>query len=133
MPLATNFSINLLQGEVVKVAGPGTLKFQAAEVVNTFQATQTTQAAGVIIGQKGAIGAGIKGAGAAGAIGTVGSGQGAGGAKSLSAMWGGKSIKLGLGLGLGLGPWGPVLLASALTVGGYAYWRKKQAEKLWPF
>ncbi len=129
MPLATNFSINLAQGEVVKVAGPGALKFQAAETA-TFQAAQTaqtTQAAGVIIGKKGAVATGLKGAGGAAAL---GSGK-SGGFKSISALWGGKSMKLGLGLGLG--PWGPVLLASAITLGGYAYWRKKQAEKLWPF
>ena len=124
MPLATSFSIDLIPGEVVKIAGPGTLKFQAAEMAATATTAQAVNAAqgagtakaGVLIGQKGAA--------------TAATGQ-ATAAKGVGTIWTGKGLSLGLGLGLGA--WGPVLLASAVTLGGYAYWRKKQAERLWPF
>jgi hypothetical protein len=45
-------------------------------------------------------------------------------------IWTGKGLSLGLGMGLGA--WGPVILV-ALATGGYAYYRKRQAQKFWPF
>jgi hypothetical protein len=45
-------------------------------------------------------------------------------------IWTGKGLSLGLGLGLGA--WGPVILV-ALATGGYAYYRKRQSQKIWPF
>ncbi len=46
-------------------------------------------------------------------------------------IWTGKGLSLGLGLGLGA--WGPVILTAALATGGYAYYRKRQSQKFWPF
>ncbi|MBF0359164.1 MAG: hypothetical protein HQL70_11210 [Magnetococcales bacterium] len=46
-------------------------------------------------------------------------------------IWTGKGLSLGLGLGLGA--WGPVILATAIATGGYVYYKKRQAKKLWPF
>ncbi len=46
-------------------------------------------------------------------------------------IWTGKGMSLGLGLGLGA--WGPVLLAAVVATGGYAYYKKRQSQKFWPF
>ncbi|MBF0383210.1 MAG: hypothetical protein HQL69_19480 [Magnetococcales bacterium] len=45
-------------------------------------------------------------------------------------IWSGKGLSLGLGLGLGA--WGPIAIL-AIATGGYVYYKKRQAQKIWPF
>ncbi|MBF0583798.1 MAG: hypothetical protein HQL80_06120 [Magnetococcales bacterium] len=133
MAITQSFAVELLAGETLKVAGPGLVEFSAPEIVPAKM--------GAVMGAKG---------GAAGAAATqmqVGAGTGqavistatdpnmvvtATGSKAAAGtIWNGKGLSLGLGRGLGA--WGPVLLATAITVGGYVYWKKKQSAKVWPF
>lgn len=137
MPITQSFAVELLAGETLKVAGPGFVEFSGAEVVKTKL--------GAVAGAKGAAmgGAGAPiqiGAGAGKATISTGLNQGtavATGTGALSSkaaagtLWNGKGLSLGLGLGLGA--WGPVVVVSAVTLGGYVYWKKKQAAKVWPF
>ncbi len=113
--LTTNFSVNLLAGETLKVAGPGTVEFAAPEVVGAGKAAFAQGATGNAMAANGTVGGG-----AATITKTAASG---------GTIWSGKGLSLGLGLGLGA--WGPVLLASA--VGGYIYWRKQKGLPALPF
>jgi hypothetical protein len=77
---------------------------------------------------------GVAGTNANGGISTIASKAATAGkvpAVTGGTLWGGKGLSLGLGLGLGA--WGPIILATALATGGYAYYRKRQAGKFWPF
>ncbi len=126
MAITQSFAIELLAGETLKVAGPGFVEFSAAEAVPAKLAAGTKGAAAATtqIGAgtgKAVIQTGIDPT----LITTAGSKAAAG------TIWNGKGLSLGLGLGLGA--WGPVLLATAVTVGGYVYWKKKQSAKIWPF
>ncbi|MBF0368360.1 MAG: magnetic particle specific iron-binding protein [Magnetococcales bacterium] len=134
MPM-TNMTVDLLAGESVKVVGPGTMEFHAPELANVAKgggAAAGKGKAALAGGGKMAVAAG-QGQGA-----TVGGGKliaaagstGTGAAGSAGTIWTGKGLSLGLGLGLGA--WGPVIVAGA-ALGGYVYWRKKQAAKVWPF
>ncbi|MBF0125822.1 MAG: hypothetical protein HQM02_01285 [Magnetococcales bacterium] len=112
--MPANFTIDLLAGESMTVAGPGTLDFTIPEIArNTTLAGQATVGNGLTVTGKGL----TKGL----AVNTTTVAAQAGTGKGLS-----------LGLGLGLGAWGPALLAAA-AIGGYVYWRKKQHAPLWPF
>ena len=111
--LTNNFSVNLLAGETLKVAGPGTVEFSAPEVIGAGKAAFTQGAAGQAAAANGMTGGGMVATKAGTSAGTIWSGKG-----------------LSLGLGLGLGAWGPVLLLSAA---GYVYWRKKQGLPINPF
>ncbi|MEO5352352.1 MAG: hypothetical protein H7835_03970 [Magnetococcus sp. XQGC-1] len=127
MAITQSFAVELLAGETLKVAGPGFVEFSAPEIVPAKLA------------------AGAKGTAAAAQM-KVGAGTGqavintgmdpnfvaaAGSKAATGTIWNGKGLSLGLGLGLGA--WGPLLLATAVTVGGYVYWKKKQSAKVWPF
>ena len=141
MPITQSFAVELLAGESLKVAGPGIVEFSAAEVAKT----KIGAAVGATAGAKGvAMGGGATtavpmqiGAGTGKATISTGINQGAavttatGSKAAAGTLWNGKGLSLGLGLGLGA--WGPVLLVSAATLGGYVYWKKKQSAKLWPF
>ena len=142
MPITQSFAVELLAGESLKVAGPGFVEFSAAEVAKTKMGTvvgATTGAKGVAMGGGAATAASpIQiGAGTGKATITTGVNQGtaittATGSKAAAGtLWNGKGLSLGLGLGLGA--WGPFLLVSAATLGGYVYWKRKQSAKLWPF
>ena len=136
MPITQSFAVELLAGETLKVAGPGFVEFSAAEVTKTKLAAAVGNQGATMAG-----GAPIKvGAGTGKATISTGLNQGsavatgksvASKAASAGTIWNGKGLSLGLGLGLG--SWGPVFLLSAATVGGYVYWKKKQAAKIWPF
>lgn len=144
MPITQSFAVELLAGETLKVAGPGVIEFSAAEVVTTKVAA--VGAKGTAMGgatTAGAAAPGQFGAGAGNVTFNAGMNQGAtlpsatvtgktvASKAAAGTIWNGKGLSLGLGLGLG--PWGPVLLASAATLGGYVYWKRKQSAKLWPF
>ena len=128
MAITQSFAVELLAGETLKVAGPGFIEFSAAEAVPAKLA------------------AGVKGATATTTQMQIGTGTGqavintgvdptivttAGSKITAGTIWNGKGLSLGLGLGLGA--WGPALLVTAVTVGGYVYWKKKQSAKIWPF
>lgn len=127
MAITQSFAVELLAGETLKVAGPGFVEFSAAEVMPAKLAAGTKGAAVATQMQVGAgTGQAVVSAGMdPNFVTTAGSKAAAG------TIWNGKGLSLGLGLGLGA--WGPVLLATALTVGGYVYWKKKQSVKVWPF
>lgn len=150
MPITQSFAVELLAGETLKVAGPGVVEFSGAEIVRTKLGT-VAGAKGVAMGTKGvamgtkgaAMGAGTQvqvGAGTGQAIINTGLNQGtavtsattvASKTSAASTIWNGKGLSLGLGLGLGA--WGPMILVSAVTFGGYVYWKKKQSARIWPF
>ena len=125
MAITQSFAVELLAGETLKVAGPGFVEFSAPEVLP----------AKLGVGAKGAatqmqIGAGTgKGVISTGVDPNLMATAGSGSKVASGTIWNGKGLSLGLGLGLGT--WGPILLATAVTVGGYLYWKKKQS--LWPF
>jgi len=121
--LTTNFSVKLLTGETLKVAGPGTVEFAAPEVVGAGHAafTQGAAGAGNTMAANGMAANSMVGGGTTATITKT--------AATSGTIWSGKGLSLGLGLGLGA--WGPVLLASA--VGGYIYWRKQQGLSALPF
>lgn len=140
MPITQSFAVELLAGETLQVAGPGVVEFSGTEVVKTKLAT--VGAKGTAAGANGAtVGAGAQvkvGAGTGKAVINTGLNQGTASATTVASktatagtIWNGKGLSLGLGLGLGA--WGPVALVSAVTLGGYVYWKKKQAAKIWPF
>lgn len=117
--MPANFTIDLLMGESMTVAGPGTLDFAIPEVArNTAVAGQATAGKGLATAGKGM----TKGL-------TVNTAAATTTAAKTGTIWSGKGLSLGLGLGLGA--WGPVLVLAA--AGGYVYWRKKNHAKLWPF
>ncbi|MBF0126621.1 MAG: hypothetical protein HQM02_05350 [Magnetococcales bacterium] len=114
--MPANFTIDLLAGESMTVAGPGTLDFAIPELArNTAVAGKAAAGNGLAVTGKGLT------KGLAVNTTTVTTATQAGAGKGLS-----------LGLGLGLGAWGPVLVAAALA-GGYVYWRKRNHAPLWPF
>ncbi|MEO5363626.1 MAG: hypothetical protein H7838_08390 [Magnetococcus sp. DMHC-8] len=129
MAITQSFAVELLAGETLKVAGPGFVEFSAAEVAPVKLAA----------GAKGTVAATQMQVGAGTGQAVINTGVDptllttAAGSKAATAgtIWNGKGLSLGLGLGLGA--WGPVLLATAVTVGGYVYWKKKQSAKVWPF
>ncbi|MBF0584518.1 MAG: hypothetical protein HQL80_09835 [Magnetococcales bacterium] len=130
MAITQSFAVELLAGETLKVAGPGIVEFSAAEVVPAKL--------GVTAGAKGAATQMQIGAGTGKAVISTGTNPvvvtaaaGSGSNAAAGTIWNGKGLSLGLGLGLGA--WGPVLLLTAATVGGYVYWKKKQNAKVWPF
>lgn len=130
MAITQSFAVELLAGETLKVAGPGFIEFSAPEVIPAML--------GAMAGAKGAAAATPMqqvGAGAGQAVISTATDPGvittAGTKAAAGTIWNGKGLSLGLGLGLGA--WGPVLLATAVTVGGYLYWKKQQSVKTWPF
>ncbi len=122
---ATTINADLLPGEVMTLVGPGKVEFQAAQAAKTVQATKV--ATGAAATGKGVVGANVQTMGGVAKSGTVAASSTA---VKAGTIWTGKGMSLGLGLGLGA--WGPGILAAAV-VGGYIYYRKKQAERIWPF
>ena len=131
MAITQSFAVELLAGETLKVAGPGFVEFSAPEIIPAKL--------GTMVGAKGVV-AGTAtpmqiGAGTGQAVVSTATDPGfvttAGSKAAAGTIWNGKGLSLGLGLGLGA--WGPVLLATAVTVGGYIYWKKQQSVKVWPF
>ena len=120
MAITQSFAVELLAGETLKIAGPGFIEFSAAEAVPAKLAAATTQM------QIGAGGQAVINTGMDPTLVTT-----AGSKVAAGTIWNGKGLSLGLGLGLGA--WGPALLATAVTVAGYVYWKKKQSAKVWPF
>lgn len=118
--MPANFAIDLLAGESMTVAGPGTLDFTIPEIArNTAMAGQaTTGVNGLAMTGKGLTKGVVVNTTAATTTAQAGT------------IWSGKGLSLGLGLGLGA--WGPVLVMAA-AAGGYVYWRKKNHAPLWPF
>ncbi|MEO5330053.1 MAG: hypothetical protein H7829_17630 [Magnetococcus sp. THC-1_WYH] len=126
---ATTINADLLPGEAMTLVGPGKVEFQAAQVAKTaktVQATKVATGAAATTG-KGVVGANVQTMGGVAKSGTVAASSTA---VKAGTIWTGKGMSLGLGLGLGA--WGPGILAAAV-VGGYIYYRKKQAERIWPF
>ncbi|MEO5364739.1 MAG: hypothetical protein H7838_14135 [Magnetococcus sp. DMHC-8] len=122
--MPANFTIDLLAGESMTVAGPGTLDFAIPEVARnaTVAGKATVAKAGAGLGAT--AGKGITKGLVVNTTPAVASSAQAG------TIWTGKGMSLGLGLGLGA--WGPALVVAA-AAGGYVYWRKKNNQKLWPF
>lgn len=146
MPITQSFAVELLAGETLQVAGPGVVEFSGAEVVRTKLGTaagaKMAPVGAAVPMNAGTMNAGTMnaGAGTGKVMFNTGVNQGVGVTTATTTaatkatagtIWNGKGLSLGLGLGLGA--WGPMLLVSAVTVGGYVYWKKKQAAALWPF
>lgn len=126
---ATTINADLLPGEAMTLIGPGKVEFKAAQVAKTAKTVQATKVAtGAAATGKGVVGANMQTT----MGGVVKSGVATASSTAVKAgtIWTGKGLSLGLGLGLGA--WGPGILAAA-AVGGYIYYRKKQAARLWPF
>lgn len=121
MPITQSFAVELLAGESLQVAGPGVVEFSGAEVVRTKLGAIAGAGTGKAVVKTGL----NQGAAVTSATTTVAS------KASVGTIWNGKGLSLGLGMGLGA--WGPVILISAATLGGYVYWKKKQAARIWPF
>ncbi|MEO5339925.1 MAG: hypothetical protein H7837_05310 [Magnetococcus sp. MYC-9] len=130
MAITQSFAVELLAGETLKVAGPGFVEFSAPEIVPAKMAAGAKGAAAAATPMQ--IGAGTgKGVVVTGMDPNLVTVAGPGSKVAAGTIWNGKGLSLGLGLGLGA--WGPLLLATALTAGGYVYWKKKQSAKVWPF
>ncbi|MEO5334196.1 MAG: hypothetical protein H7839_19455 [Magnetococcus sp. YQC-5] len=121
--MPANFTIDLLAGESMTVAGPGTLDFTIPEIARTTAMTGQANMAAPAAGK------GLATAGKGLTKGLVVNSATTTAAQS-GTIWSGKGLSLGLGLGLGA--WGPVLVVAA-AAGGYLYWRKKNPNKTWPF
>lgn len=140
----TNFSVDLLTGDSIRITGPGAVDFQAPELAKAGKGIgattkQITLGKGMATGKmatgKMVVGNGAMQTGAGkGATTLAAGGGGAASTKGAAAatIWSGKGLSLGLGLGLGA--WGPAILITAATAGGYYYWKRKRASMaLWPF
>ncbi|MBF0462140.1 MAG: hypothetical protein HQL87_12165 [Magnetococcales bacterium] len=130
MAITQSFAVELLAGETLKVAGPGLIEFSAAEAVPAKLVAGTKGAAAAAAPMQ--VGAGTgKAVIHTGIDPTLLTSAGTGSKAVAGTLWNGKGLSLGLGLGLGA--WGPTLLVTAVTVGGYLYWKHKQSAKIWPF
>ncbi|MBF0161262.1 MAG: hypothetical protein HQL88_03150 [Magnetococcales bacterium] len=130
MAITQSFAVELLAGETLKVAGPGFVEFSAPEVVQAKLGATAKGAAAATTQMQ--VGAGTgQGVVTTGVDPTLITTAGTGSKAAAGTIWNGKGLSLGLGLGLGV--WGPILLATAVTVGGYVYWKKQKSAKVWPF
>ncbi|MBF0613024.1 MAG: hypothetical protein HQL55_18040 [Magnetococcales bacterium] len=128
-----SFNATLQPGEIIKIAGPGKVEFSATKVAEAAVGKTATAATNAAVAGKTAGAA--KTGGIVGIVPPPGtSATVAAAATNTSAVgtiWTGKGLSLGLGLGLGA--WGPVLVVGGAALAWYAYKRKQENQKIWPF